>query len=225
MLFTETDLAVALFSGKKKLLEITDDREKNKFQVQSFKSTDDVLVLNKSNFSDMSYLFRKFQGRSLDLRYFDTSGVYILAAMFRSCPNLVEVKFGNFDTSNVTDMCGMFRGCVRLSEVDLSGFNTSRVRDMSNMFEGCERLVQVDLGNFSLEYVSDLRSMFCNCYRLERVVLGKEDGVVLSRLSKRCLIGMFGCCFNLKGYKVPKDLAEIMFSSGDKLYEPTVAYV
>ncbi len=120
-------------------------------------------------FSDFSSL------KSLDLRSFDTSDVYVLSGMFRGCKQLSSLDISSFNTSNVTTMLLMFNGCSSLSSLDLSHFDTSNVTDMRYMFAGCSILTSLDLSHFDTSNVTDMTSMFSDCKLLSSLDLSHFD--------------------------------------------------
>ena len=87
------------------------------------------VVLNHSNVTDMSYMFRYSKATTLDLSSSNTSNVTSMYGMFYSSQS-TTLDLSGFDTSNVTDMGSMFRfskattGYAR-TQADADKFNAS----------------------------------------------------------------------------------------------------
>ena len=103
------------------------------------------------------------------LENLNTSEVYDMYGMFRSCSSLTNLDVSGFKTDNVTDMMGVFYGCSSLTSLDVSGFKTDNVTKMSRMFGGCYNLTSLDVSGFKTDNVKDMGNMFANCYELSTI--------------------------------------------------------
>ena len=131
-------------------------------------------LLNTSNVTDMSYMFKWCGTRmtSLDLgSNFDTSKVTKMVEMFRGLgwSSLTSLNLGSkFDTSKVTDMWAMFEqaGVNALASLNLGDkFDTSNVIDMQYMFKevgaNSSSLTNINLGDkFNTSKVIAMSYMF-----------------------------------------------------------------
>lgn len=122
--------------------------------------------IDTRNVENMSYMFYKYTGTTLDLSSFDTSKVTNMSHMFDRCGNLTNLNLENFNTSAVTNMNSMFQGCSGLTSLNVSKFNTRKVTRMNDMFYGCRSLTSLDLSGFDITYVEETFEMFAYCTNL-----------------------------------------------------------
>ena len=100
-------------------------------------STDAIAdLMNNSDPTDMSYLFKWYSGlKTLNLSWFNTSEVEKMVQMFNRCLTLKALDISSFDTSKVNDMREMFGGCNMLSAVRLGpkfSFKGAGIQDKKN---------------------------------------------------------------------------------------------
>ena len=167
------------------------------FNSLSHVDTANVVKLDTSVDTDMSYMFAKSGFTSLDLSVLDTSANVDTSGMFQNCSSLTTVgdlsgwdtsaadatrymfsgcssltslDLSGWDTSNVTMMGSMFANCSNLTAVgDLSGWNVSNVTNMEKLFSGCSGLISLDLSGWDVSSVDMMGSMFANCSSLTAV--------------------------------------------------------
>ena len=134
---------------------------------------------------------------SIDLSCLNTNNVTNMGGLFRSCQNLIKIKFSNFDTQNVEDMSYMFAYCKKLTDFFyLSKFKTSKVTNFSRIFNSLP-LKSIDLSFMDTKNAIDMSGMFANCTNLENINLNKLD-------TKNCqsMESMFRGCQQLKNIKI-----------------------
>lgn len=85
---------------------------------------------------DMTAMFARYQGTSLDLSSFDTSNVRNMYQMFFGCDKLQTLDLTMFDTSSVTNMYQMFNWTSCLYQLDLSSFDVTKTAPSDGMFSG-----------------------------------------------------------------------------------------
>ena len=109
-------------------------------------SIEGLEYLNTSEVTTMEAMFAECSVPSLNLSYFDTRKVAIMAKMFHFCTNLQTLDLTSFDTSNVVNMSDMFSLCYYLDEiyVDQDKWTNANVNLSSSMFSGCSNLVGGD---------------------------------------------------------------------------------
>ena len=131
------------------------------------------------------------------LENLNTSEVYDMYGMFRSCSSLTNLDVSGFKTDNVTDMSWMFNECSSLTNLDVSGFKTDNVTDMMGVFYGCSSLTSLDVSGFKTDNVTKMSRMFGGCYNLTSLDVSgfKTDNV-------KTLDEMFGGCSNLTSLDV-----------------------
>ena len=118
-----------------------------------------------SNSSRLFNNFTKLTKISFD-KYFNTSNVTNMGAMFKKCSSLTILDVTNFDTSKVKLFStgevysGMFNDCSSLIELDVTNFDTSKVTNMGYMFSGCNKLTNLAVSNFNTSNVTNMSSMF-----------------------------------------------------------------
>ena len=144
---------------------------------------------------------------NINLKYFDTSQVTDMYALFNGCNNLLTLDISNFDTSKVGtnkknsgSMSYMFQNCSKLSHLDISSFNTENVKSMVAMFGWCSSLINLDLSSFDTSKVTSMNSMFRNCSQLVKLNLGNnfKTGSVTGSGFER----MFQYCLKLESLDV-----------------------
>ncbi|APX71352.1 hypothetical protein BTM29_01750 [Companilactobacillus allii] len=121
---------------------------------------DDGVIFNQ----DSSNLFASLTNvKTIDVTNADTSNVYDMSNMFKSCPVLTTISgIKNFDTSQTTNMHGMFDTVVSLKTLDLSTWDTSNVVDMGRLFAGDSALKVTGLNDLDTSQVTDMQYMFYN---------------------------------------------------------------
>ena len=134
-------------------------------------SMEDVIDLNSidtSEITDMSGLFRKFEGiLKIDVSKWDVSNVENMDSMFIGCINLEEIiGIEKWDVSNVEDMEDMFYEC-KLFNQDISKWNMSKVTNISGMFYRCYEFNK-PLNNWDVSNVKDMLSVFCECKKFNQ---------------------------------------------------------
>ena len=111
-----------------------------------------------------SYMFAKRKlPEGFKLRYFDTSNVKDMEAMFWECKLPEDFSLGDkFDTSNVTDMAGMFSHTGLPEGFTLGDrFDTSNVKCMDFIFAGCILPKKFTLGHkFNTNSVTHMEYAF-----------------------------------------------------------------
>lgn len=156
----------------------------------------DKIELNadsSSMFYDMKLL------ETIETKYFDTSRVTDLHAMFCYCEKLSSIDLKNFDTSNVTNMNNLFTYCKTLTELDLSSFNTSKVTSMSNIFYDCTSLTKLNISSFDTSNVTNMYCMFNGCKKLEKLDLRNFNTANVTNMAF-----MFSGCENLTELDISK---------------------
>ena len=118
--------------------------------------------LDTTNVTNMSYMFKDYQGANLDFSHLDTANVTDMSGMFEGYQG-PTLDFSHFNTANVTNMAAMFVN-YKGADLDLSKFNTAKVTDMSDMFADCENLTSLDVSHFDTANVTNMSGMFS--YRL-----------------------------------------------------------
>lgn len=147
---------------------------------------------------DSSSLFQGFTNlKEIDFKYFDTSNVTNMNAMFYDCNGLTALDLSNFDTSNVTSMRSMFENCRNLQSLDLKSFTTSNVTDMYYMFSDCASLKTLDLNDFDTSNVTNMAFMFWGCRGFETLDLSSFDTSNVINMR-----AMFSDCSNLTTLKL-----------------------
>lgn len=119
-------------------------------------------------------MFYNYQGRYLDLYYFDTTGITTMEGMFSTCSNLVKLDLSNFNTESVENMRYMFEDCSNLFLLDVSSFSTENVVNMEGMFFECDSLEFLDLTSFNTASIESLYRMFYNCNSLQRIYVSPK---------------------------------------------------
>ena len=115
--------------------------------------------------------------KEVDLTKFDFSNVNNMENMFRSCSNLIKVKFSNnIDTSSVSTMKGLFSSCTSLTTIDISKFKTQSLKVMEDMFASCSNLFSIDFSNFETSTVTNMRGIFFGCRNLRYLDLSSFSG-------------------------------------------------
>lgn len=155
--------------------------------------------IDTRNVENMSYMFYKYTGTTLDLSSFDTSKVTNMSHMFSLCRRLTNLDLGKFNTSKVTSMDGMFGGCNSITSLDLSGFDTSRVASMSEMFSGCNSLTNLNLENFNTSSVTNMSSIFEGCSGLTNLNLENFNTSAVTNMNS-----MFEGCSSLTNLSISK---------------------
>ena len=141
--------------------------------------------LDTTNVTNMSYMFKDYQGTNLDFSHLDTSKVTDMSGMFEGYQG-PTLDFSNFNTTNVTDMSYMFTGCGLVS-LNINNFNTANVTDMSWMFSGCENLTSLDLSHFNTANVTNMSFMFSYRLGVKHLALSHFDTSKVTNM-----LAMFG---------------------------------
>jgi len=126
--------------------------------------------IDTSNVTDMRGMFAIVFCDKLNLNNLNTQNVTDMSKMFMECEiSILEIE--QFDTSKVTNMNSMFAqiNSDGIGTVDVSNFNTSNVTDMYAMFEGNEYLTELDVSNFDIGKVTNMGEMFHNCEGLTKL--------------------------------------------------------
>ena len=154
---------------------IDDKKVEDLSQLNSGTYTFDKEGIHKVEFyfkKDVEFLDSFFQYTPLTevfLSNIDTSKVTTMAALFKGCPKLNKVHYGDkFNTQSLTNMAELFSGCANLTEIDLSKFDTKNVENMDSLFEGCENLNNINYGNFNTANATRMRKMLASARRREQ---------------------------------------------------------
>ena len=131
-------------------------------------------VIIPLNCSSCFHMFYNYQGRYLDLSYFDTTGITTMEGMFSTCSNLVKLDLSNFNTESVENMRYMFEDCSNLFLLDVSSFSTENVVNMEGMFFECDSLEFLDLTSFDTTSLESLYRMFYDCNSLQRIYISPK---------------------------------------------------
>jgi len=121
---------------------------------------ENIELLNTSNVTDMSGMFRNTGLTSLDLSSWDTSNVTDMRAMFSESLGLTSLDLSLWDTSSVTDMSEMFWMVGGVASSDLSLWDTSNVTNMRDMFRDTGVDDMVGLSSWDTSSVTDMSGMF-----------------------------------------------------------------
>lgn len=162
-----------------------------------------------NNGTDYSYLFHKYDGKSLDLSGLDTSKAINMEYMFYLCtlssfPRTVDLS--GFNTSKVTTMAYMFYNCSSFDTLDLSGFDTSKVTTMTNMFFMCMGLKTIEgISNWDISSLTNMNGMFGYCSNLISLDLSNWD--VSKVTGVNALNNTFNNCAALVDFKAPKNIS------------------
>ena len=161
----------------------------------------EILSMNTSNITDMSYMFRYCENLTSVICDWNTSQATTMSHMFANCSNLLQLDvsnwntsktnqmqyiFGmcislsslnvsNWDTSQVTNMEGVFNNCSSLTSLDVSNWNTSNVTTMVSLFRMCSSLTSLDLNNWNTSKVTDLTNTFKECKALTQLDINNWD--------------------------------------------------
>lgn len=151
------------------------------------------------NIFSMDGMFEDSQSSSLELTYFNTSGVNWMRYMFRGS-QATELDLSNFDTSSVTWMGSMFNGSQATS-LNLSSFDISQVTDMSEMFRNSKATI-LDLSSFDMSNLSGeaISQMFRECSATIGYARTQADADIFNATSSKPL----SLTFYLEGYEPPE---------------------
>lgn len=159
-------------------------------------------------------MFYNYQGRYLDLYYFDTTGITTMEGMFSTCSNLVKLDLSNFNTESVENMRYMFEDCSNLFLLDVSSFSTENVVNMEGMFFECDSLEFLDLTSFDTTSLESLYRMFYDCNSLQRIYVSHKW-----KLQEKVNgMGVFDWCTSLPRYnaeQVDAEMASPINPNGD----------
>lgn len=151
------------------------------------------------NILSMDGMFEDSQSSSLELTYFNTSGVNWMRYMFRGS-QATELNLSSFDTSDVIWMGDMFNNS-QATNLNLSSFNVSKVTQMSTMFMN-SKATTLDLSSFDMSNLSGeaISQMFRGCsatigYARTQADADKFNATVLKPA---------GLTFYLVGYEPPE---------------------
>lgn len=97
---------------------------------------------------------------SLDVSFFDTSGVQNVQQMFYDCVSLNDLDVSSWDTSQMSICGGMFYNCNSLTELDLSGWDLSAATDLSQMFYHCSSLTSLGVETLAVPANADTTEMY-----------------------------------------------------------------
>lgn len=97
---------------------------------------------------------------SLDVSFFDTSGVQNVQHMFYDCVSLNDLDVSSWDTSQMSICGGMFYNCNSLTELDLSGWDLSAATDLSQMFYHCSSLTSLGVETLAVPANADTTEMY-----------------------------------------------------------------
>ena len=118
-------------------------------------------IINTSQITDMSYLFKDFEEFEGDISQWDVSNVKNMSHMFHGIAGASSGEFrsdiSNWDVSNVEDMSGMFWWVV-IPDLDLNKWNVSKVKNMSHMFS--DGYARVNISKWNVSNVEDMSEMF-----------------------------------------------------------------
>lgn len=142
----------------------------NEFSLfETMTSIDGLNLLNTSEVTDMSNLFREcYRLTALDLSTWDTSNVTNMSALFRQCVDIKSLDLNNWNTSHVTNMFETFRG-MNLSTLHISNWNTSNVKNMSYMFWYCDQIRNIEISMWDMSRVENIGHMFYGCKNVGRL--------------------------------------------------------
>lgn len=147
--------------------------------------------------SKVTSMYAMFSGctslKELDLSMFNTASVTNMRSMFTNCSSLEELDLTSFDTRNVTTMYDMFRGCGSLKNLNLTSFNTKKVETMYCMFRDCKQLTILDLTSFDTSNVTSMNQIFAYCSALETIYASNSFSVDKVTAGD----GMFSFCNSL----------------------------
>ena len=113
-------------------------------------------LLNTSDVTNMSFMFRWTAKADPNVSNWDTSKVADMEGMFLLASANPDVS--KWNTSNVTNMKGMFDRAGN-ADPDVSNWDTSKVTDMEDMFSGVVN-GNPDVSNWDTSSVTDMQSMF-----------------------------------------------------------------
>lgn len=97
---------------------------------------------------------------SLNLSFFDTSGVRNVEHMFYGCVSLTALNVSSWDTSQMSIWGGMFHNCNSLTELDLSSWDLSAATDLSQMFYHCRSLTSLGVETLKVPANADTTEMY-----------------------------------------------------------------
>ena len=100
-------------------------------------------LLNTSRVTNMSSMFERYVGTSLDLSNFVTASVSDMSSMFYACSNITNLDVSSFDTKEVLNMAYMFYSMDNVKKINISSFNTSKVTNMAYMFYEDDKLTTI----------------------------------------------------------------------------------
>lgn len=121
---------------------------------------DDINSWNVSQITDMSGLFKEFQGFNKNIENWDVSNVTNMNEMFSGC-GYFNQSLNNWDVSKVTTMERMFYKCDSFNQ-SLNDWNVSNVTNMKEMFRFCDAFNQ-PLNKWDVSNVTNMNSMFFRC--------------------------------------------------------------
>ena len=167
-------------------------------EMENLTSITDIKYLNTSNVYVMSFMFNDCSSlTSIDLSHFNTAKVNYFDSMFQGCESLTSLDLSHFNTVMAEDMNFMFNACTSLKSIDMSHFNTANVRNMQNMFQNCISLTSLNLSSFNTAQVTNMWDMFALCGSLTSLDLSSFN---TSNVQNMCR--MFWGCTGLKNLNI-----------------------
>jgi len=147
---------------------------------------------------------------------FNTTSNINFGSVFRYCPNLTSVIFGNSNLSKFTNIGNLFHTDSRLTSVDLSNV-VAPINPIStyNAFYNCTNITTINFGNSSW-ILSTASSMFYGCNYLTSLDLSNFS--INPTGSSISLDGMFYGCRSVTSLGLPNDFVTSAVSSMKEMF-------
>ncbi len=102
-----------------------------------------------SSATDMSYMFERYKGATLDLSAFDTSKVTDMSSMFKdySIDDAILNVVENWNVSALQNVSSMFENNDIITQIDLSSWskNLKNILNANKMFSNCDNLKVINV--------------------------------------------------------------------------------
>ena len=103
------------------------------------------------------------QGRDANLNHIDTYKITDMSFLFKDY-DIRRIEIDEWDTSNVTDMMYMFSNNYEF-KCDLSHWDVGKVKDMRLMFDRCDDF-ESDLSGWDVSLLDKWDNMFYQCPKM-----------------------------------------------------------
>lgn len=163
----------------------------------------EVLDMNTSELTDLSYMFAYCKNLISVICEWDTSKVVNINSTFHKCENLITLDVSNWDTSNIIYFQQTFYHCYKLPLLDVSNWDTSKVTHINNFLDGCFKIQSLNMSNWDTSKMVNTSSMFAYCDRLVMLDISNFNLNSVSNINNMLVgnlllkdIGMVNCDIN-----------------------------